>query len=192
MNLSTALRIKEAALRQFALNGYEATSLDSIAREVGIKKQSIYGHFQNKEQLCIQIFEEAVASEIRFLDQFFNEKQAASLEETLYDFILVYKERYESVLHMRLFLYLGFLIPHSLHDAINGHVSRYVSHKRKAVLDRISREAGVTLSVDPETAMNAYMNLIEGMFVELVYVGSKHYEKRLTCSWSIFWRGLCK
>ncbi|GJM75992.1 hypothetical protein HMSSN036_82080 [Paenibacillus macerans] len=38
----TADAIKKVARRHFALKGYEATSLDAIAKEIGIKKQSLY------------------------------------------------------------------------------------------------------------------------------------------------------
>ena len=47
----TADAIKKVARRHFALKGYEATSLDAVAKEIGIKKQSLYTHIQSKSEL---------------------------------------------------------------------------------------------------------------------------------------------
>lgn len=51
--------IKKAALKVFAKYGYYKTTLDDIAETVGIKKNSLYYYFPNKESL----FEEIVREE---------------------------------------------------------------------------------------------------------------------------------
>ena len=43
--------ILEAATRLFTHNGFEATSVDDIAREAGVLKQTVYSHFGCKEDL---------------------------------------------------------------------------------------------------------------------------------------------
>lgn len=51
MEVTTAERIREAALLSFATRGYEATSLDAVAGALGIRKQTILYWFPNKEAL---------------------------------------------------------------------------------------------------------------------------------------------
>lgn len=47
--------IIKTALRLFLQNGYEKTSLNHIAREVGITKPAIYHHFKNKDELIHEV-----------------------------------------------------------------------------------------------------------------------------------------
>lgn len=57
MDKKTKERIVEAAIDLFSKKGFEAVSMQDIAREVGIKKASIYSHFESKEQLMDTILQ---------------------------------------------------------------------------------------------------------------------------------------
>ena len=56
------LAIQEAGTRVFLRMGYEASSMDLIASEAGVAKQTLYNHFHNKETLFKAIIED-LASE---------------------------------------------------------------------------------------------------------------------------------
>ncbi len=43
--------IREAAARLFMSEGFERTSMNGIARAAGVSKQTIYSHFNNKDEL---------------------------------------------------------------------------------------------------------------------------------------------
>ncbi|MCU1355398.1 MAG: putative TetR family transcriptional regulator [Acidimicrobiales bacterium] len=58
---STRDRILAAALHAFADRGVEATSLDSVAAEVGVRKQTLLYWFPSKEQLLFGVVDHAVA-----------------------------------------------------------------------------------------------------------------------------------
>lgn len=49
--------IMEAALNLFSENGYEATSISQIADAVGIKKASLYFHFESKQDILDSIIQ---------------------------------------------------------------------------------------------------------------------------------------
>ena len=57
---STRDRILAAALAAFAERGVEATSLDSVAAEVGVRKQTLLYWFPSKEQLLFGVVDHAV------------------------------------------------------------------------------------------------------------------------------------
>lgn len=48
---NTKQEILEAALELFSVQGFEATSVSQIASAVGIRKASLYSHFENKQAI---------------------------------------------------------------------------------------------------------------------------------------------
>ena len=48
---NTRQEILEAALELFSVQGYEATSISQLAEAVGIRKASLYSHFENKQAI---------------------------------------------------------------------------------------------------------------------------------------------
>ena len=53
--MTTRENIVKTALALFLRKGYEKTSLNDIAREVGISKPAIYHYFKNKDELIHQV-----------------------------------------------------------------------------------------------------------------------------------------
>ncbi len=51
----------EAATRAFGQRGFDATSLDGLANELGIRKQSILYHYPSKDQLLDAAVDHAIA-----------------------------------------------------------------------------------------------------------------------------------
>ncbi len=58
--MSTADRVLDAAMEAFGGRGYDATSLDDLAAELGIRKQSILYHYSSKETLLAAVVDKAV------------------------------------------------------------------------------------------------------------------------------------
>jgi TetR/AcrR family transcriptional regulator len=55
--MATSDRILDAALGSFGTRGYEASSLDSIAGELGVRKQTILYYFPTKEALLAAVID---------------------------------------------------------------------------------------------------------------------------------------
>lgn len=58
---ATRRRVIDAALRAFGTGGYDVTSLDALASELGIAKQTILYHFASKEVLLEAVIDDAGA-----------------------------------------------------------------------------------------------------------------------------------
>ena len=55
--MNTKEKIFDVALDLFSKKGYDSVSLREIADNVGIKKSSIYSHYESKEAILMDIFE---------------------------------------------------------------------------------------------------------------------------------------
>lgn len=58
---NTKQEILDAALELFSVKGFEATSLSTIADAVGIRKASLYSHFENKQAILDALVEEVLS-----------------------------------------------------------------------------------------------------------------------------------
>ena len=94
--MSTKERILEAALTLFAENGYNGTSVEEIAKIVGIKAPSLYKHFKGKEDILNTLID---ASELRYEESFGSEKHIGKLPENREEFIRVTMEKIRFTMH---------------------------------------------------------------------------------------------
>lgn len=53
-------QIVESAKRLFLENGYDDTTVDDIAKGAGITKKTVYGHYENKKALFLEVVEYVV------------------------------------------------------------------------------------------------------------------------------------
>ncbi len=59
--MSTADRVLDAAVESFGTRGYDATSLDALAAELGIRKQTILYWYPSKEALLAAVIDRCAA-----------------------------------------------------------------------------------------------------------------------------------
>ena len=57
---NTKQEILNAALDLFSVQGFEASSISQIANAVGIRKASLYSHFENKQAILVAIVKEVL------------------------------------------------------------------------------------------------------------------------------------
>ena len=82
--------ILDHALALFTDKGYEGASMDDIARAVGIRKASLYAHFDGKESIFSAIFDDILAEYERYihgLTRLSDETAPEALESIFLSFI---------------------------------------------------------------------------------------------------------
>jgi len=82
--MSTKERILDAALTLFAENGYNGTSVEQIAKAVGIKAPSLYKHYKGKEDILNALI---CSAEIRYEEMFGSERNIGKIPESREEFI---------------------------------------------------------------------------------------------------------
>lgn len=186
-----AEEIKRSALENFVIKGYEATSLDDIVKNIRIKKQSIYSHFNNKEEIFLSVMESVSDSEKLFLNNFFNLEKGKKVDDVLYNFLLKYRERYllENDIEMKFILRMAFIPPLEFQEISIKQFQSYNQELEKLLI-------GLFLNCDfdekmAEEGMISFLNFLDGFLVELIYSGSslEKIDRRLSISWNIYWEG---
>ncbi|WP_173473601.1 TetR/AcrR family transcriptional regulator [Fibrobacter succinogenes] len=105
--MSTKEKILETALTMFAKNGYNGTSMEQIAQDVGIKTPSLYKHFKGKEDILNSLIDIA---EARYEENFGSDKNIGKLPESIDEFLRSTTERIRFTINdpiirkMRIFL----------------------------------------------------------------------------------------
>lgn len=74
-------KLIEAALRQYALYGYDGATMRKIANEVGIKPASIYFFYKNKEELFIAAFQQLLNNHFNKMKEVMDENQDKHVSE---------------------------------------------------------------------------------------------------------------
>jgi AcrR family transcriptional regulator len=191
----TSEQIKVVSLKHFAKGGYEGASLAHIAEDVGIKKQSIYTHFKGKDELFIQLCRDARENEIRFVINFIDSNQTRPIKDFLYDFLLQSINRYGKNVSTKFWIRTSFFPPNHLTESVNNMVNQYLDKLEELFIPIIKKgmaEGLISSVIGEKRATTAFLGMLDGIMVEMVYGGPERLNKRLDASWYVFWHGLSK
>ncbi|WP_077212622.1 TetR/AcrR family transcriptional regulator [Bacillus dakarensis] len=189
----TSEQIMEVSLKHFAKNGYEGASLAQIAEDVGIKKQSIYTHFKGKDDLFLQLLRDASENEIRFVTNFIEFNKTRPVKEFLYDFLLQCIDRYKKNDSNKFWIRTAFFPPNHLNDIVMKNVNEYLDKVQELLISIIKKamdEGELGSKISDKRAAAAFLGILDGILVEMVYGGVERLQKRLTASWSVYWYAL--
>ncbi|RJE85198.1 TetR/AcrR family transcriptional regulator [Paenibacillus sp. 1011MAR3C5] len=189
----TANKIMEVALRHFARNGYDGASLADISAEVGIKKPSIYNHFNGKDDMFLTVFKDAGDRETLFIQDYLEKSSSHSLENKLYSFLSAYRNRYEQEDDTKFFLRIAFFPPAHLEKEVVDYSNLHLD-RTNSVLETVFKAAADSGQLHPEVSIDrastAFTAVLDGLFVEMIYGDLERFQKRLDASWFVFWRGI--
>ncbi|WP_299261227.1 TetR/AcrR family transcriptional regulator [uncultured Kushneria sp.] len=189
--MSTETRIKEIGLRLFAEQGYEATPLSAIAREVGIRTPSLYNHFTSKEALFLTLVEEVEAQMLGVIEQSLAgednvEKRLQRLLQASRDFIF---DSGKGVFYKRFLLFP----PPSLATPL-----KQISRESEGAIDELLKrafQAGVAQGclrddLDENDFISMTYCVIDGLFSESFLYDRQTLDQRLVSIWRVFRAGI--
>ena len=98
---NTKQEILDAALELFSVQGFEATSIAQIAGTVGIRKASLYSHFENKQAILDALVQEVLEQyeEHSLFARADWEKDDGSLPQTPDDAVQMIQGQIRYILH---------------------------------------------------------------------------------------------
>ncbi|MBP2651434.1 MAG: DNA-binding transcriptional repressor AcrR [Firmicutes bacterium] len=176
------------AVKHFLKFGYEGTKLSHIAQEAGMKKQSLYFHFKNKDDLFVQVSLRVVEEEIEFLQSFFAGNLALSLKDMLYALLLEYKSRYLDSANNGFMFLLTFIPPVQLQSSFLDTYHLFLTYFKKLLKQKFLEEP--RLRINPEDGPTSFITLLDGLMTQLIFETPKDFDNSLRIFWDIYWNGL--
>lgn len=171
-------RICAAATLHFAERGYDAASLSDIAATVGIRKASLYTHFDSKDALFLMVYTDAVHAEEAFALDCFADEATDVLPGFLYCDRLF--TRYADSAALRCMLRSAYILPASVREPVMTGYEAYLDKLLAAYRMRLSRlQAGALSEDDAATFGQAYLACVDSLYCELVYAAGANFPVRL-------------
>ncbi|WP_087973490.1 TetR/AcrR family transcriptional regulator [Oceanobacillus rekensis] len=180
-------KIKKIAISHFNKFGYEGTKLSQIAEEVGIRKQSLAYHFPHKRLLFQEVYKEAVEEEVQFIKHYFLQHAEKPIEQQLYHFLTEHKVRFQTNPNTQLMLTISFLVPDEMYEDVIQKPYKYINILTGTLESCFAKQ---TFRISAKECALAFVALLDGLDIQLVYEDSRKYEKLQEITWDIFWTGI--
>ena len=150
--MSTKERILAESLTLFAANGYDGTSVEEIAKNVGIKAPSLYKHYKGKEDILNALID---STESRYEEFFGSERHIGKIPENEEEFIQVTMEKIRFTMRdpmirkIRIFLVQEQFRSERLAEITTRHQLYGIQQMYTKILDGMMKE-GLVIRDDPE------------------------------------------
>lgn len=159
----TRARILEAAVKQFAIHGYNAASVDSICEQAGVSKGAFYHHFKTKQDVFLALLD----GWLQTFDQAIEESKDRPVPETFQMMTEYFPYIFESASE-NLPMFLEFLQQASRDEKIwQASIAPYRRyHKHFASLIKRGIAEGSFVDVNPDLAARLIVSAAMGLLLQ--------------------------
>ncbi|MEK5177222.1 TetR/AcrR family transcriptional regulator [Paenibacillus odorifer] len=189
----TKNKLKEVAMRLFGEKGYEGTALSEIAKEVGVKTPAIYAFFENKEDLFMTVFREAMQSYNTYIQELSEEQKVWSAQESLRGILSRQYEFYQkspeaSKIVLRYVVFPPAFLKETIEEAFLESDAMLTKIIEQFILKGM--EEGIIRDQSVQLLADAFLNLMDGLSMQYFYYTSKGiYERKLNHAFEMYWKG---
>jgi AcrR family transcriptional regulator len=186
----TRARILDAAVRRFAIAGYDAASVDEICSEAGVSKGAFYHHFPTKQSVFLALMQGWLA----MIDLSLEAARKETVPETLIHMTSLLPGVFAAA-EDRLPMFLEFWLQASRDEKVwNDIIAPYRHYQEsftKLIEDGVAE--GSLKPVDTEVAAQVIVSLAVGLVLQgILDPQSADWEKTARESMHILMRGLEK
>lgn len=185
-------KLREVAAELFATRGYGGAAMSEIADRVGVRKASLYHHYESKADLLLDLFDRA-------LDEWTEASRPPLLgpgtyQERLYRHLeaamAFVGARPHQVGVIRLATQIGGDLGREVMRRIEEHEAQHHWRLRKVFREAV--EAGEIRPADPDDLLLFWRISLDGLILNLAYGfhGHERLNERLPELWALLWRGL--
>lgn len=193
--MSTAYLIREAALKLFASNGYEATSIGNLAAEVGIRKASIYSHINSKEELYVSLLEDVLEWDRKYFKSLIESNRELNVKkkfELLFKhYCLIYQDephRTKMKFLNRTMLFPPDILKENWQNIFKDKEMMFTPILVKLIQEGV--ETGAIGGFSLNEIISFFYCTIDGLFVESCYYSRDDFDRRTESIWLLFWQAI--
>ncbi|WP_308860300.1 TetR/AcrR family transcriptional regulator [Paenibacillus radicibacter] len=187
--------IKDVALKFFTIHGYEGASLSQIAEELGMRKQSLYAHFKGKDDLFLQVLQDAKETELSSKLDYLRKVDAQNPKAALLGYLQLVIHLFQKNEKLKFWLRMSYFPPQHLAKAIDKEVLD-TENKIQTVLESKFHQwidSEIIIEEDALIPTLAFSGIVDSIMVELAYGNDeKRLHDKLNASWIVFWRGISR
>ena len=116
----------------------------------------------------------------------------SSTEELLLKLLKGYAKRFGESEESMFWLRTSYFPPDAFREQIINKANVHIENVGKLLFPVFKRasEQDEAHNIEVKDALEAFLCLLDGLMVELLYAGLNRFETRLDASWKVFWRGL--
>lgn len=170
-------KIIAAAIAIAAESGWDAVTMDAIARKVGVTKGALYAYFENSEALLRAVIFEVFSNvQSGLIATLAGEKDIHTIVHDLADLIFELQKPYSTIFYQ---------VPTRIiqDPEYREEFSRIFDGNRVIIrecLARLVRDGKLSATVDPEAASHAIIGLTMGLRIISLYLGKDSDEAKST------------
>ncbi|MCX7921356.1 MAG: TetR/AcrR family transcriptional regulator [Clostridia bacterium] len=191
--METRKKIMESAFNLFAVKGNEF-SMSEIAKEVNIRKASIYAHFDSKESLLYEVIEKEINTyffEIEgYLDRVTADKLTLhnQLKEIFFKILGYYNSKERLLFWKRLLLFP----PSGFCPTLISKIHTLSEERYKGIKELVSFgiENQILKNQPAESIVLSFFSLIHGSLSSMLIYNLENIEKDYSIVWENFYCGL--
>src|SRR5690606_25990093 len=165
--MSTKEKIIQVSLELFANQGYHKTSINQIARAIGVSKSLIYNYFESKDQLLLHIIEDFMERNMAKLPG--GSIQNLNSVDDLIDYLRVIKEDAKSQP-----AYYRLLIMLTLQGTVKDKLMADILEKQQKLLPQIHAFFEKNHVPNPQIATYVFGAILDGIILHFLYMEEKY------------------
>ena len=192
---STRDKIFYASFKLFLENGYEATNIRDICKEVGIKASTLYFYYKSKQYLFFYIYDGICLDYINYIQDIEALKQDISVKDKLYILLKQKIEYYVLDISKRKFILRYHLFPpEEISNVIRERYKFYNSEENKIILDNISnfQHENEFINENIDNYLMQYKKLENHLLYEMIISNIKINDEVVRNLWDMLWINVTK
>lgn len=181
--METKNKIMKSAFELLAMKGI-SFSLTEVAKEVGIKKASIYAHFENKDMLVYEVVDQEM---IKYFFEINQEKD--DLKKIFFGVLDYYETSQTKLLFWKRLLLLP---PKSIDSNLLNKIQLMSEERYVIVRNLILRDIklGILKKNSEEEICLMFFSLIHGLLSSVLIYHPQDIKQHYNNIWNIFWNSI--